>query len=68
MDVAIMMKRAGEVVAHLEAISNPTDFGDDDTAKRAILEVATKVYDARITQQATLALLKTSIDNIGKVL
>ena len=66
MDVGIMMKRAGEVVTYLESISNPTDKNDDDSAKRAIMEVARQVYDSRITQQATLAMLKTSLYNLGK--
>lgn len=64
MDAAIMMKRAGELVIYLESISNPTDPGDDDSAKRAILEVAARVYEARITQQTTLAMIKTSIDSL----
>ena len=63
MDAAALTKVATEIVSYLEDITDPTVTGD--AAKKAVLEIATKAYDAKIAQDTLIAMLQVSLNNMG---
>ncbi len=62
MDAGRLIKVASDVVCHLDAITDPG--ATDDAAKRAILEIAAKTYEAKVGRETTIALVRNLFQNL----